>query len=372
MFRFLIIFLLYLLTVNLASAHQLSTAYANMELNEQGLIKGELQIRLYDLEQSLQVDVDSDGKLRWSELQTQSTAIHEYLVNHLSINRSQQPCGVALSDKWQIDSHFNESYLLIPFRAQCSTDGIITINYSAIFAEDTNHKLLLSLRDNNSVSQRVLDDTQRQLEWSTVEENLWQSFFEFVYQGIVHIAIGLDHVLFLISLLLVSPLYYRNKKWLPEENTRQVIANTVWLVTAFTLAHSITLSATALGVIPLSSRWVEVIIAVSVLFVAINTLFPMITRLTWLTFCFGLIHGIGFASVLMELGLSEKQQLLSVVGFNLGVELGQLCLVILLLPILIMIRHKQWYQTIFVKGFSTIIAMIALVWVFERLGFNFL
>lgn len=351
----------------LVSAHQLSTAYAKLDMNDQGLVSGEWQVRLYDLEQAIGVDTDRDGKLRWQELQDRADIVNQYLTNQLMISRGGDNCTLALGDDWKIDSHFNESYLLVPLRAQCALNGEIGINYNAFFKEDAEHKLLISLNSESATTSRVLSDSQREIQWDAAAGNRWTTFLEFVFQGVVHIWIGLDHILFLLSLLLTCVLVRRGNQWLAQQSIKRIVINTTWMVTAFTLAHSITLSATALGVIQFSSRWVEAGIALSVLLVALNNIFPVVVRLGWLTFAFGLLHGMGFAGVLGELGLPADQQLLSVLAFNLGVEIGQMAIVLLLLPLLILLRKQIWYARYALTGTSVVIALVAMQWVVQRI-----
>lgn len=351
--------------VNVA-AHQLSTAYANLAINSQGLVSGEWQVRLYDLEQAIGVDVDGDGKLRWQELQARAQSVNQYLGNHLHLNRGEKSCALVINDDWKIDSHFNEAYLLVPVRAQCALAGNISVQYSAFFNEDTEHKLLLTIASHSATSSRVLSDAQRNIEWSTQAGSTSATFFEFVYQGMLHIWIGIDHILFLVSLLLTCVLVRRGKQWFAQASIKRIVIATTWIVTAFTLAHSITLTATALGLLDFSSRWIEVGIAISVFFVALNNIFPMVIRLGWLTFAFGLLHGMGFAGVLGDLGLPPDQQLLTVLAFNLGVEIGQMAIVLVLLPIFIALRKKLWYARYALTGISIVIALVALQWIVER------
>lgn len=362
----LLIFIPLVIFSALVSAHQLSTAYANLEINDQGLVTGEWQVRLYDLEQAIGVDGDGDGKLRWRELQTRADSVNHYLANQLVIYRGNDKCTLALSNEWKITSHFSESYLLLPLRAQCALTGAMRVNYNAFFKEDAEHKLLLNLSSDTANSSRVLSDSQREINWDVASGSVWTTLGEFIYQGMVHIWIGIDHILFLLSLLLTCVLVRRGSQWFAQTSVRRIVINTTWIVTAFTLAHSITLSATALGLINFSSRWIEVGIAISVLLVALNNIFPLVTRLGWLTFAFGLLHGMGFAGVLGELGLPADQQLLTVLAFNLGVEIGQMAIVLLLLPLFIFVRNQIWYARYALTGTSIVIALVAMQWVVER------
>ena len=138
------------------------------------------------------------------------------------------------------------------------------------------------------------------------------------------------------------------------------------VVTAFTLAHSITLSLAALQIISLPSRLVESAIAASVVFAAANNLVPMVQGRWLMAFFFGLIHGFGFASVLTELGLPTGALVVSLVGFNLGVELGQLAIVAVFLPLAFVLRHTRFYQRGVLVGGSWAALLVALAWFVER------
>jgi hypothetical protein len=369
--------LILLCIANISYAHQLSTSYLNGSFNDTGVFSGEWQVRLYDLEQAIGIDSDGDGKLRWQELQNRANAVTQYLQYHLQFSRANKTCTTALEPHWQIDSHFNEGYVVLPVRAQCAINGEVTIHYSAFFDIDSQHKLLVSLAseksdretiDNTkSASPRILSDTNRTLIINEESGNRLATFKEFIMQGAVHIWIGTDHILFLLSLLLTCALVRRNHAWVANNNLREIIIRTTWIVTAFTLAHSITLTATALHWIQLPSRWVEVGIAISVALTALNNIFPLVLRLGWLTFGFGLLHGMGFAGALGELGLPADQQTLTVLAFNVGVEIGQMAIVLVVLPLLIFVRKFYWYSRYSVTALSVIIFLVAAQWTLERI-----
>jgi hypothetical protein len=140
------------------------------------------------------------------------------------------------------------------------------------------------------------------------------------------------------------------------------------IVTAFTVAHSLTLSLAALKMVTLPSRWVESAIAASVLLAALNNIRVIVRGRLWLVaFAFGLIHGFGFANVLTELGLPRQTLLLALVGFNLGVEAGQLAIVSLFLPLAFAVRRSLFYQKGVVRIGSILIAIVAARWLMERL-----
>jgi hypothetical protein len=188
-----------------------------------------------------------------------------------------------------------------------------------------------------------------------------------VREGVWHIWIGLDHILFLISLLLPSVLLWRTIAWQPAERAIDAFWDVFRVVTAFTVAHSITLSLAVLGVIDLPSRFVEAVIAASVVVAALNNLRPLVTRRLWMVaFGFGLVHGFGFASVLADLGLPRGALALALVGFNVGVELGQLAIVLVFLPFAFALRRTRFYRRWVMVGGSLVIAALAAVWFVER------
>jgi hypothetical protein len=199
-----------------------------------------------------------------------------------------------------------------------------------------------------------------------------QVLYNFVREGIWHIWIGYDHILFLLSLLLPAALRRIEGRWQSGVNFRHAAWDVAKIVTAFTLAHSITLSLAALGYLALPSRWVESAIAASVVVAALNNLGGwIVSRRAGLAFAFGLVHGLGFAAVLLDLGLPKSLQLIGLVGFNIGVELGQLSIVAVVLPLITVLSRFEYYAPILLKFGSSCIAAVALVWLAERsIGFS--
>ena len=173
----------------------------------------------------------------------------------------------------------------------------------------------------------------------------------FFLLGVEHILSGYDHLLFLLGLLLRAGGWFSLLK----------------IITAFTLAHSVTLALAVLNVVVLPDRLVEAVIALSIAFVAAENLFlnPVVSRRWLVSFCFGLVHGFGFSSALRELGLPRQGLVLSLLGFNLGVEAGQALVVALALPALVMLRRTGWEPRM-VTSSSLAILVIGLVLFVER------
>lgn len=363
-------YLLIILSLFLTSpvlAHQLSTAYLTGELEQQGLLSGELQIRGFDFNLALALDSDNNGQLTWLEVNSRSQKINQYIAQNLSFSRAGEACQLMISPQLKADKHFNQGYIVTDFKAQCALEGPISIHYQALFQHDSEHKLIVNLSAaDDAIVSRVMTANQQSVQLDMANGSLMNTVVEYVYQGMLHIWKGLDHILFLLVLLLTCVLYRENRQWQVKQNYRQIITSTAWIVTAFTLAHSITLTATAMNWMTVNSRWVEIGIAISVLLAALNNIWPLVVRVAGLTFAFGLLHGMGFAGVLSELGLPSDQKFWSVLSFNLGVEIGQLCILALVLPVLIWLRNFNWYAQYFVRCSSLLIAVIALQWTLER------
>tara|TARA_R110002124_G_scaffold287300_1_gene472425 strand:+ start:11879 stop:13039 length:1161 start_codon:yes stop_codon:yes gene_type:complete len=180
---------------------------------------------------------------------------------------------------------------------------------------------------------------------------------DYLYQGFVHILPrGLDHILFVLALFLFA-------------KRRSTL---IWQISAFTLAHTITLALGIYGIISLPSNIVEPLIALSIVYVGLENIYRAKnnkishSRMP-IIFAFGLLHGLGFASVLADVGLPQSQYALSLISFNIGVELGQLTVIALAFICLLPFRAKNWYQTKLVLTLNVAIAIIASYWLIERI-----
>ena len=169
-------------------------------------------------------------------------------------------------------------------------------------------------------------------------------------------------------MLLIPAVYIRKQKQLVAvAKPKAALLEIFWIATSFTLAHSITLTLAALQIVSVPARFIESVIALSIAFAALNNLVPMLrVRAIYLAFVFGLIHGFGFANVLVDLPLATSARVLALLSFNVGIELGQLVFIAVVFPIALLLRHTQFYKWgIFYMG-SLISILIALWWFFER------
>ncbi len=182
----------------------------------------------------------------------------------------------------------------------------------------------------------------------------WQEKFGlFIKAGVEHIVPkGLDHILFVLGLFFSS----------------LILGSLLWQVTAFTLAHTITLAVAALGIVQVPGAIVEPVIALSIVWVAVeNCMFKQTNKWRpFIVFCFGLLHGLGFAAVLNEYGLPKGNLVPSLLAFNIGVELGQLMVLFAAAALVWLIRNKSWYRQRVQIPASLMIALVGLFWFVER------
>lgn len=269
------------------------------------------------------------------------------------------------------------SYQQIYFETSVSgqVPRYLDVRFSPFIELDENHRGGLVL-ENNTI-QGIVDNEQvisalfaegRSTATVDLYGDPWLvQVWNFVLEGIWHIWIGFDHVLFLVTLLLTAVLVHGPAGWQPVSTFRHALLNLVKVVTLFTIAHSITLGLAMKAWVFLPPRIVESVIALSVLLVALNILKPVVTKAIWVVvFVFGLFHGLGFASVLVELVITQESKIASLIGFNVGVEIGQLAIVAVVFPLLYWLRDKRVYLRIALPGLSLCIAMIGALWFVTR------
>jgi hypothetical protein len=354
-------------------AHKSSGSYLTIELAPQST-SGRLDIALRDLDFALGLDQDGNGELTWGEVRARHADIADLAKNHLGFKSDGVACELEIGAQ-QIDQHSDGAYSVLPLFLRCPKPAQrLEVNYTLFADIDPQHRGLFNLKVGEQSQTGVLggDRPIQQFEISPSTQSAapggWQALLQFGLQGLWHIWIGFDHILFLLSLLLPAVLVYRLHRWLPAESFRQGGVEVLKVVTAFTVAHSITLTLATLQWVVLPSRLVESTIAASVVLAALNNVWPLFQGQRWtVAFLFGLIHGFGFASVLTDLGLPSSALLVALFGFNLGVEAGQLAIVAVFLPLAWGLRSTAFYRRGVMTVGSLMIAALASIWLTERL-----
>ncbi len=364
-----LIALLLALLLPTAHAHKPSDSYLKINVKA-AAIDGQWDIALRDLDFALVLDADGNGEITWGEVRARHADIAAYAAQRLQVTADDKPCTIEVGEQ-QIDEHTDGLYSVLPLALQCeaASPARLALTYTLFADLDPQHRGLLNLSARGVSRSAVLGPQQAMQSFELGEVNRWRQFADYVREGVWHIWIGLDHILFLLSLLLPSVLVWQagQRKWQAVNRFGDAFVEVLKVVTAFTLAHSITLSLAALGIVELPSRLVESVIAASIIVAALNNIWPRVVGRLWMiAFGFGLVHGFGFASVLADLGLPRDALVIALVGFNIGVELGQLAIVVVFLPLAYALQRSAFYRRWVMVGGSAVIAVLASIWLVER------
>lgn len=356
-----------------AWGHQANDSWLSFSVTN-GAVAGQWDLNVQDLDTALGLDDNDDATISEDELQAHNDAILAFVLPHLKVRTDGALRSVQVTGH-KLESHLNGTYVGLMFHLAAENNParpphILEVSCDLFY--ELNPQFLNRLSLDAAGQQRTMNltiDAPTQT-FELAQTNLAKQFTGFIREGIWHIWTGFDHILFLLALLLPSVLWRRENAWQPVGEFRRALINVLNVVTAFTVAHSITLSLATLGVVQLPSRLTESAIAASVVIAAANNIFPLFTRREWMVaFGFGLIHGFGFASGLSDMGITRENLAVTVLGFNLGVEAGQLAIVSVFLPIAYALRLSWVYPRIVLAGGSCAIVLLAAVWLVER-AFN--
>ncbi|MDD9898093.1 MAG: HupE/UreJ family protein [Candidatus Melainabacteria bacterium] len=414
MLRFFLVLFLMALPV---SAHRASESFVTIKMQQRGpdvaqalLRMTDLSLRwdiaLRDLDFLLDLDADSNASITGLEFKQAKSELIDYLFGKIALQASSKQaasrhhhhhhhhdsahhqlklkewigayCKRADRVQLLVDDHSDGKFAVLIVDYVCERElDKLALDYGLLFAEDPEHRALVEINYQGKSQSYVLDKNHRHIKTKLGQVDYWQQFMSFLDQGKWHIWTGFDHILFLLALLLpVVMLTSRHCEAKPKQSSfKSLVWSVVKIVTCFTVAHSITLTLAALELVSLDAHMVEAIIALSIAIAALTNLWIASSRQVPLlamtaeysiAFVFGLIHGFGFAGALQDLGLPLGALLLSLFSFNLGVELGQLAIVIVFVPLTYVISDTWFYKNIVYRLGSVVILLLALKWFFER------
>jgi len=360
--------LLGLLLPALAAAHSGSNAYLHLQ-SEGAALSLRADYALADLDDAIGIDADDDGQLTWAEVQAATPAISAYLVPRLAVRRGGEPCPLTARPGAAIADRSDGPYLVLRLEGQCARDaGASQLEVGALFEFDASHRVFARWQQGADETSAVLAPERASLAFGSNDASDTGTLGNYWREGLAHVWSGWDHLLFIAGLFLAAALVREGGRWQPAARLGPALLDAAKLVTAFTLAHAVTLCLTALGLLSLPTRLVESLVALSVAFAGLNNLWPLAGRrkLFALAWVFGLIHGTAIAGALLELGLPTQGRLLALFGFNLGVEAAQLLLVAVLVPLAFALRHWRGYVPLVLWPGSALVVVAGLVWFIDR------
>lgn len=378
---------------NRVMAHNPNQSYIFFYIYENS-IDGIIEITIKDLNRALNLSMPTDGNIE--DVNPYLAQIQNYALQKIGLSSDQGNHEIILKEATIFEGGTrlgNFVQLHFGMGGMNEVPASLAIDYNVLFEADEDHQGMIVIAEhwkagvvnNEAMVSLVFNANDGPKNLEIAEGSLMQGFVMMIKSGFHHIWIGIDHILFLLALILPSVmkrLYSEDKlsnpsektgwlqkilnNWVPVENFKPAFIYVVKIVTFFTIAHTITLSLAALNIFTLPSRIVESIIALSIALAAFHNIYPLFKGRDWLiAFIFGLFHGFGFASVLGAVGVGKNFMTLTLFGFNLGVEIGQLVIICLIFPVLYLIRKLKLYPAFLVGG-SVILIFIALYWFIER------
>ena len=384
--RLLVLLLLGLLATFGTQAHPMPNSVVLLDLHPAG-VDAELQLPLGELQAAFGHDVAQHPETLVARF---GPELRAYLARHVRpTSPDGRPWTVAVRD---LQVHAAEQTNTGPYQeltahlwlqpAADESPRAFTLNYDVIVHQVVTHVALVSVRRDWAMG-RVADEAPIEvgvirldvvnnvvppLDIRPAGGGWWAGFKGMVALGLRHIAEGTDHLLFLLVLLLPAPLLAKARRWGRFGGGRYSLVRLLQVITAFTVGHSLTLLAGALGWLRLPGQPVEILIAVSILVSAAHALRPLFPgREAWVAAGFGLVHGLAFAGTLAELHLPAGPMALSILGFNLGIELMQLFVIVLTMPWLLLLSRTPSYTIVRTAG-ALAAAGAALAWLVERIS----
>lgn len=344
-----------------AAAHQGSFSYARLAVSDDAEhATYEIKINTRDLYDALGFEDGRDASD--AEIHAGKSRLYDYLLERVTFELPDD-CKLSRGDIEILTQ--GERFARLDLDIACARPMVeMAIEYDLFFDMDQMHIGLLSVGDEVV---NLTSDNSRFEYW--IGEQPVTGIADFIRSGVEHILYGIDHILFLVSLLVMAVIARDPESGWAVRGLRDQIAYTGVIVTSFTLAHSITLIGAALGWFALPSRFVESAIAASIVYVAIeNVVRPDPPRRYAITFGFGLVHGLGFAAMLSPL-LPPEGVIFPLLTFNLGVEIGQLAIVLVAMPVLWMLASKigaNTYRRYVLPTAGAVLASVGLIWLIER------
>lgn len=341
-----------------ARAHRGSTKLLLVERTEAGAV---VEVELEAVDAAVELGLGEDAPVR--AVLARGEALRALVVRGITLRSAGGACRATASGP-EVRERDDGPRVVVTLEVECPAPRErVTLRDDTIFDSDAQHEAFVRLRWTGEGDAHVLRRGRQEVELGDPPTTL-ALLGRFLHEGALHLVTGYDHLLFLLSLVLTAG------GLAAREGMRKALRDVAWLVTAFTIGHSVTLIAAALGVVVLPGKLVESVIAGSIVFVALLNLWRPRARdsMPWLAFGFGLVHGFGFSGVLAELGLPAQARVLSLVAFNVGIELAQLVFVGVLLYPLAWTARLDGYERWIVRGGSIVIALLASFWLIERVS----
>lgn len=362
--------------VAVAFGHTGNESYVYLDIYD-NTVEGRVEFPINDLNEVLGTDFPKGAKGALVAAEAERELLHEYTDEHLELReQGGAEWPIVFGDLETLSA--NGGYIIVNFAVDkefASVPRSFTVAYDGIIHAKPERSALLIIGTDwgsgtfNNEADELLrftaDQSVQQVDLGGT--SFWRGFTGVVILGAEHIEIGSDHILFILALLLPSVLVFSKLAgWQPSASFGSSLWRVLKIVTMFTVAHTITLTLGGLGIVEFSPVLVETVIAASIILAALHNIRPVFVNKEWIiAFVFGLFHGFGFAGLLSELGLTQSRQFVSLLGFNIGIELGQATIILMVFPALFIARRTRLYQPAMFAG-SVVLIVVASLWVLDR------
>ena len=352
---------------NPAMAHAVSTSFVLIDApSAESPVGVRWDLSVHDIVWSVFIDRDFDGTVTWAEVQAAQVTVEAAVLGQIAVHRGGASCALRVKDL-ALATRVEQNFLSIAMVADCPRAGLLELSGGLFLSGDASQRVLLSITRGEEKLAGVISPAAPRWQ-EPARSSVWASFVRFIGEGIWHVAIGYDHIAFVLLLLLPSVLRPVDGKWQGATRLSQVTRDIVTIVTAFTIAHSTTLALAVTGTVHLPTQPIEVAIAASIAVAAGLNLLPRLSRLRLpLAFGFGFVHGFGFANALGEIDAGGTTLLPLLAGFNIGVEIAQLTIVALVLPLIFYARGTRWYANGVMPLGSCALGAAGVVWLLQRI-----
>lgn len=363
-----------------ASAHTGEQSYVYLDIGDIGL-GGRVELPVTDILEHLGFDLFGGGEELDAGLEAALPTLQAYAAEHLSIGVDGETWPLVFEGAEPLSEVPNEperNYILLPFTVDKEFDEVprtFEVTFDPFFDENPDRDALLLIGNDwqsgvfgNAEEVLVGFDSGDRTKTIELDGGAWyKNVAASAKLGVDHIKTGPDHILFVLVLLLPSVLSFGAAGWEPTRSFGAALWRVLKIATMFTLAHTITFTLAGLEILPLPpSKLVESVIAISIALAALHNLRPIAANKEWaIAFGFGLFHGMGFASLVETLEVSRRTQIISLLGRNIGIEIGQVVVILLAFPALYMLSRTRAYPRIFLVG-SILLAAISVAWMIER------
>jgi hypothetical protein len=358
LFKFLFIIFL----SSLLYSHQLRENYLTLDYNtETKTVQLDLKIETRLFEMNLNIDDNKNHICSYKELYHHKNELLQYIQNRFHLLYKNQPLPFR-KPNISFYRYYDQTYMLIHEVYKNIDLNYLTLNYNLFFNYESNHKLLIHLDELRG--DYTITKENPSYNFSSYQMMQLERLSIFIVDGFKHILDGLDHLLFILMLLISTRI-----KYFYHLKQKNKILSLLKLITLFSIAHSITLFISASKLYQPNVMIIESGIALSIFVVALLNFLQKFQHVNYyIVFGFGLLHGFGFANVLHMIEITDtKSFIISLLGFNLGVEFGQLLIITITLPILILLFRNKFYP-ILVKSISLAAMGISAYWFFTRIG----